>query len=97
VIEKKLTVDLHASGQCYVSVLDNLIITHNVSQKVSMVFDINARHPKETHISFPVAAPLPLAPVKLDTKSANDTIEICTLSPHDKQPFGIVPNDHIFV
>jgi hypothetical protein len=62
-------IDLHATGTCFISVIDNLIVAHNVSQKVSMIFDINARHPRDNHISFPLAAPLPLAPIKLPPKS----------------------------
>lgn len=72
-VKKQLVIDLHATGQCFISVIDNLIVAHNVSQKVSMIFDINARHPRDNHISFPLAAPLPLAPVRILPKSRSLT------------------------
>eukprot|EP01122_Echinamoeba_exundans_P004169 TRINITY_DN14182_c0_g1_i1.p1 TRINITY_DN14182_c0_g1~~TRINITY_DN14182_c0_g1_i1.p1 ORF type:complete len:758 (+),score=141.94 TRINITY_DN14182_c0_g1_i1:36-2276(+) len=80
-IKKQLVIDLHATGTCFISVIDNLIVAHNVSQKVSMIFDINARHPRDNHISFPLAAPLPLAPIKLPQKSK--PAEMAPSSPGD--------------
>lgn len=62
-IAPKLTIDLHTSGPVQLSVQDNLIITHNVAQQVSMIFDIKLRPPQDVRIGFPIAAPLPLTPV----------------------------------
>lgn len=62
-IAPKLTIDLHTSGPVQLSVQDNLIITHNVAQQVSMIFDIKLRPPQDVRIGFPIAAPLPLTPI----------------------------------
>jgi hypothetical protein len=59
---KKLGIDLHTNGTVFVHVIDNLLITHNVEQKVSMLFDIKAKNAQEEFIAFPLAAPLPLSP-----------------------------------
>ncbi len=60
----RLAIDLHTSGPVQLSVLDNLIVTHNLSQQVSMLFDVKLRgSPPETRISFPIVAPLPITPI----------------------------------
>jgi hypothetical protein len=71
-----LTIDLAAAseGPLALSVIDNLIVVHNLTQQVlrtgrslliyqvSLIFDIKLRTPSERCIHFPVAAPLPLSP-----------------------------------
>jgi len=76
-VEKKVAIDLHAYGQVYLSVIDNIIISHNVTQKVSMLFDINAKAPKDIHINFPLAAPLPASSFK--SENSEEDIEPCTV------------------
>eukprot|EP01128_Nolandella_sp_AFSM9_P005846 TRINITY_DN2910_c0_g1_i1.p1 TRINITY_DN2910_c0_g1~~TRINITY_DN2910_c0_g1_i1.p1 ORF type:complete len:805 (+),score=138.20 TRINITY_DN2910_c0_g1_i1:28-2415(+) len=62
-VTPKLSIDLHTSGPVQVSVLDSLIVTHNLDQQVSIMFDIKLHSPQDgdaRSISFPIAAPLPL-------------------------------------
>lgn len=81
VVDKKISIDLHASGDVHVSVIDNLIIAHNVTQKVSMIFDIYAQS-RQSIIDFPLVAPLPIAPVRTDT---DEIIDPCTSIPSPPQ------------
>jgi hypothetical protein len=62
---KRLSIHLHAQGTVFLHTIDNLLITHHIEQKVSMLFDIRARNPEDNTIPFPLAAPLPLAPFTL--------------------------------
>uniref|UniRef100_A0A6B2KYX7 Uncharacterized protein n=1 Tax=Arcella intermedia TaxID=1963864 RepID=A0A6B2KYX7_9EUKA len=48
-------IDLHTDGIINLSVIDNLIIAHNIDQQISMIFDIKLKE-----LNFPAAAPLPL-------------------------------------
>lgn len=50
------SIPLHTYGAWAVSVVDNVIIAHNIEGRVSMLFDI--KHSTQ----FPVGPPLPLAP-----------------------------------
>src|SRR3989338_60517 len=53
-----LSLDTHCSDLVYVHVVDNLLVVHNPSSSVPMIFDIQDREAE-----FPFVAPLPLAPL----------------------------------
>jgi len=61
-VTQTLTINLHTTGSVDVHVIDNLIITHNRDQQISMIFDIKLREEEGNNLGFPVAAPLPLSP-----------------------------------
>eukprot|EP00658_Telonema_sp_P-2_P018721 TRINITY_DN17332_c0_g1_i2.p1 TRINITY_DN17332_c0_g1~~TRINITY_DN17332_c0_g1_i2.p1 ORF type:complete len:692 (+),score=176.60 TRINITY_DN17332_c0_g1_i2:116-2191(+) len=53
-VTKRYAINLHSHENVAVSVVDNLIVVHNLGSKVSMLFDV---HSKE---DFPISAPLPM-------------------------------------
>eukprot|EP01121_Diplochlamys_sp_Union-15-3_P008527 TRINITY_DN2264_c0_g2_i1.p1 TRINITY_DN2264_c0_g2~~TRINITY_DN2264_c0_g2_i1.p1 ORF type:complete len:638 (-),score=93.50 TRINITY_DN2264_c0_g2_i1:4-1917(-) len=65
-VSKKLVIDVHTEGTVRISVIDNILVSHSIETKVSMMFDIKLREQKETKINFPLAAPLPISPTKIN-------------------------------
>eukprot|EP00026_Physarum_polycephalum_P003493 Phypoly_transcript_03505.p1 GENE.Phypoly_transcript_03505~~Phypoly_transcript_03505.p1 ORF type:complete len:433 (+),score=52.61 Phypoly_transcript_03505:77-1375(+) len=52
--------DLLTAGTSYIHIVDNLLLVHNNTSRVTMMFDVKS---KKDMGSFPVASPLPLSPV----------------------------------
>lgn len=58
----KLEINIHTKGNVDISVVDNLLIVHCITEKVSLIYDILAEGPLFSCIEFPIAAPLPITP-----------------------------------
>jgi hypothetical protein len=60
----KYTIDLtHIPAITAFSIIDNLIVTHNADQQVSMIYDIQIKDPQHPQkIPYLVVAPLPIEP-----------------------------------
>jgi len=65
VVIKRQTLSIPISGSMSIQIIDNLLIVHNLDNKVVMIYDI-----KEPDLNFPVAAPLPLG-VQANTNLPN--------------------------
>lgn len=57
---RRIRLDLLTAGTSYIHIVDNLLLVHNKTSRVTMMFDIKS---KKDMGSFPVASPLPLSPV----------------------------------
>eukprot|EP01130_Rhizamoeba_saxonica_P017512 TRINITY_DN8507_c0_g1_i3.p1 TRINITY_DN8507_c0_g1~~TRINITY_DN8507_c0_g1_i3.p1 ORF type:complete len:488 (-),score=102.44 TRINITY_DN8507_c0_g1_i3:23-1486(-) len=70
-VSRKVEIDLVTPGMVNLSIVDNLLISHNIEHKISMVFDIKLPRERnsqlivgpqpEHRINFPVAGPLPIS------------------------------------
>lgn len=63
-LDKKLTVNLYTPGSVRISIVDNLIVSHNITKNVSMVYDTKATETYQSDILGFLASPLPMSSSK---------------------------------